>query len=31
MHYNEDRPHSIIGYNVLITLDYPSVAASPLP
>jgi len=26
-HYNEDRPHSAIGYNVPITLHYP--AASP--
>ena len=30
-HYNEDRPHSAIGYNVPITMHYPGDAASPSP
>lgn len=30
-HYNEDRPHSAIGYNVPIALHYPGGAASPSP
>ncbi len=30
-HYNEDRPHSAIGYNVPIALHYPGGAASPPP
>jgi putative transposase len=30
-HYNEDRPHSAIGYNVPIALHYPRDAASPSP
>ena len=30
-HYNEDRPHSAIGYNVPIDLHYPGGAASPSP
>ena len=28
-HYNEDRPHSAIGYNVPIALHNPGGAASP--
>ena len=28
-HYNEDRPHSAIGYNAPITMHYPGGAASP--
>ena len=28
-HYNEDRPHSAIGYNAPITMHYPGCAASP--
>ncbi|SNT23358.1 Integrase core domain-containing protein [Antarctobacter heliothermus] len=28
-HYNEDRPHSAIGYNVPIDMHYPDGAASP--
>ena len=30
-HYNEDRPHSAIGYNVPIDMHYPGGAASPSP
>ncbi len=30
-HYNEDRPHSAIGYNVPIALHNPGGAASPPP
>ena len=30
-HYNEDRPHSAIGYNVPIALHYPGGAASTSP
>ncbi|WP_423227214.1 integrase core domain-containing protein [Paracoccus nototheniae] len=30
-HYNEDRPHRAIGYNVPIALHYPGGAASPSP
>lgn len=30
-HYNEDRPHSAIGYNVPIARHYPGDAASPSP
>ena len=30
-HYNEDRPHSAIGYNVPIALHYPGGAVSPSP
>ncbi len=30
-HYNEDRPYSAIGYNVLIAMHYPGDAASPSP
>jgi putative transposase len=30
-HYNENRPHSAIGYNVPIALHYPGDAASPSP
>ena len=30
-YYNEDRPHSAIGYNVPIALHYPGGAASPSP
>lgn len=30
-HYNEDRPHSAIGYNLPIALHYPGGAASPSP
>ena len=28
-HYNEDRPHSAIGYNVPIALHYPDGVTSP--
>jgi len=28
-HYNEDRPHSAIGYNVPIAMHYPDGASSP--
>lgn len=28
-HYNEDRPHSAIGYNVPIAMHYPGGATSP--
>jgi putative transposase len=28
-HYNEDRPHSAIGYNVPIAMHFPDGAASP--
>ncbi|OWU70633.1 integrase core domain-containing protein, partial [Phaeobacter sp. 22II1-1F12B] len=28
-HYNEDRPHSAIGYNVPIAMHYPDDATSP--
>ena len=28
-HYNEDRPHSAIGYNVPIAVHYPDGATSP--
>ncbi|RJK98617.1 transposase [Paracoccus aestuarii] len=28
-HYDENRPHSAIGYNVPIALHYPGGAASP--
>jgi putative transposase len=31
MHYNEDRPHSAIGYKVAIALLRPGDAASPSP
>lgn len=30
-HYNEDRPHSAIGYNVPIALQNPGVGTSPTP
>ncbi|QDA36304.1 transposase (plasmid) [Paracoccus liaowanqingii] len=30
-HYNKDRPHSAIGYNVPVALHYPGGAASPSP
>ena len=29
IHYNEDRPHSAIGYNVPIAVHYPGGATSP--
>ena len=29
IHYNEDRPHSAIGYNVPITMHYPDGVTSP--
>ena len=28
-HYNEDRPHSAVGYNVPIAMHFPDGAASP--
>ena len=28
-HYNEDRPHSAIGYNVPIAMHYPDGVTSP--
>jgi transposase InsO family protein len=28
-HYNEDRPHSAIGYNVPIDMHYPDGVTSP--
>jgi putative transposase len=28
-HYNEDRPHSAIGYNVPIAMQYPDGVTSP--
>ncbi|WP_240484774.1 transposase, partial [Pseudoponticoccus marisrubri] len=28
-HYNEDRPHSAIGYNVPIAMHYPDDVTSP--
>ncbi|WP_417814139.1 integrase core domain-containing protein, partial [Thalassospira alkalitolerans] len=30
-HYNEDRPHSAIGYKVPILLHYPGDVTNPSP